>query len=384
MRPEQTLAFRVGGNGEPGNNDPAVRGVGDGGANGGGNGGSNAGGGGGATVIYADAALTERVVVAAGGGGGAGACIITHACQGAGGNADHDGADDDPDSEFPARGGRSDGTGGTRGGDPALLDDTSTDGTDGTDGQGGVGGYPNGAGGGGGGGGGYPGGGGGGGGWSWVGGGGGGGGGTSHSAFEPSVERTDGDGNPRVVFTYTDPLRDGILPTVTLNAGPAVRFASPARIRWTGADTESGVDSYDVRHRTATWHTGFGAWATQSATTTTSVTTRLAKGQQHCYQVRVRDRAGNTSAWTAQQCTTLPLDDRSFYASPGWTRVGGATYYGRSAITTRKKGRTLTIKDAPAGRAALVVSKGTQPRPGRGPLQRQGRQAALPGREGEE
>ncbi|WP_051486159.1 glycine-rich protein [Nocardioides sp. J54] len=344
----RTLVLHVGGNGGEGQAD----GYGSsGGAHGGGAGGEWAGGGGGATTVFSSPALTERLVVAPGGGGGGGKCYVEYTPCGTGGDAGTNGSTAYDLGTWPT-GGRPDGTPGTGGqGDIGA----GTDGWPGTaDGQGGNGANNHQGGGGGGGGGGYHGGGGGGSAATFHGAGGGGG-----TPYPPSAPMTLGDGNPRVELRYVDrTIGDETAPTVSVDAGPSPRMAATAKVSWSGSDNQAGVAGYDVQMTKAAWHGAVSApKMLRTATTARSLPMNLARGSQYCFRVRAHDHAGNTSDWSTERCTTRPLDDRALTGT-GWKRVSGGGYLDRTATTTSRKGRVLALQRVPAGRVALVVSKG--------------------------
>ncbi|WP_028653810.1 hypothetical protein [Nocardioides sp. J54] len=358
LAPGQTLTFEVGGNGRNGTYGEPVPG----GANGGGAGGQNAGSGGGATEIFGPAP-DPVLFVAPGGGGGSGFCHEDRRCGAGGDSGQAGGQGENAVSATPGAPGSPTGPGSGGIGGWNLSDFEGEAGADGWWGRGGDGGWaishPNTTqyhSGGGGGGAGWPGGGGGGGGGR-DGNGAGGGGGTSFSIFGPDAPtRTHGDGTPRVVFTYIDHRVDP--PTVHTSPLPATTMTSPVTLGWSGTDAIPGIASYDVRYRKATWKTNRGAWTTLlDATTTTTHTINVARGGQVCYQARSRDGHGVTSLWSTERCTTLPLDDRALKASRGWKRATGARFLNGTATTTNQKGRTLTLKGVPQGRAALVVTK---------------------------
>lgn len=152
---------------------------------------------------------------------------------------------------------------------------------------------------------------------------------------------------------------DPTAPTVAPAALPLFSLGT-ITYAWTAADTGgSGVASYDVRYRRAAWNGGFGAYASPTGwthRTTRSVALSVSRGYTYCFSVLARDVAGNTSSWSADRCTAVPLDDRSLTASSGWTRSTGAAYYASTITRTNTTGRTLTRTSVQAHRIFVVAT----------------------------
>lgn len=147
----------------------------------------------------------------------------------------------------------------------------------------------------------------------------------------------------------------------TLHAvSPLARFqrAVAFAVRWSAIDGGSGVASYDVRYREASWNGRFGplvAW--KSGTAATSAAFRGRPGSTYCFSVRAHDRLSTVSGWSKETCTALPLDDRALLASGRWARTSAPGYYlaTRSASSTR--GAALVRKGVRAKRLSLLVSR---------------------------
>lgn len=153
---------------------------------------------------------------------------------------------------------------------------------------------------------------------------------------------------------------DTQVPSVTLGALPPAITNTALTLAWTGKDVGgSGLASFEVRYRGAPLNATFGAFSYPSAWRAlkgTTLTTTLSPGRHYCFSARARDTAGNTSAWGAERCTTVTLDDRSLAASGGWTRGAHSAYaygtYSRAAAS----GLTLTSPSVQARRVAVVVT----------------------------
>jgi hypothetical protein len=80
-------------------------------------------------------------------------------------------------------------------------------------------------------------------------------------------------------------------------------------------------------------------------------------GHTYCFKVRARDLAGNVSAWSAETCTALPLDNPAFKHAIGWTKRTDAGYYLNTYSTTTRRGATLTRAGVQAKALVLVATR---------------------------
>jgi hypothetical protein len=174
------------------------------------------------------------------------------------------------------------------------------------------------------------------------------------SASDPVGNRTAG-----LTFPWTV---DSIAPAVALR-GPASAFTlDPAtHVTFSATDAGSGVESYDVRMRVASWNGGYGAWMQPTAWTkiaTPSVDqSGLIPGLTYCFSARARDAFGNVSAWTDQRCTSRVLDDRSLHLGTGWVQKVSYGYYFNTLTATGTLNATLTRPSAQLDRVALVATR---------------------------
>lgn len=144
-------------------------------------------------------------------------------------------------------------------------------------------------------------------------------------------------------------------PTMTAPGTASVTTAASHTVRWSAP---AGATSYDVRYRRAPWKAGFGAYlypATWQGRATPSVAHTLARGSTTCYSVRARN-AGGTSAWSGERCMVAPLDQVSLTRSTGWAVQKSRAYYGGSAWTATRRGRSLTRSGAVLRRVGLVAT----------------------------
>jgi flagellar hook assembly protein FlgD len=137
---------------------------------------------------------------------------------------------------------------------------------------------------------------------------------------------------------------DKLAPRVGVAVPPAVALGG-AGVHYAAVDDLSGVATYDVRYRRAPLNGLFGSYGYPAAwqgTTNRTVGLAPVVGSTYCFSVRARDKAGNVSAWSGEQCSTSPIDDRHLAPSTGWTRGSASAYYLGTISKASAAGRTLT------------------------------------------
>jgi alpha-tubulin suppressor-like RCC1 family protein len=133
--------------------------------------------------------------------------------------------------------------------------------------------------------------------------------------------------------------RPGAAMTATL---PAWLSTTRVALRWHGWPAFAAVTSYDVRYRRTRWD-GVGSWVLWlSQASATAATFSASPGYTYCFTVRARDADGLVSDWTGEECTAVPLDDRSFTRTGSWTAGTGSAYYRSTYLRTSTNGATLT------------------------------------------
>jgi hypothetical protein len=194
--------------------------------------------------------------------------------------------------------------------------------------------------------------------------------------FHLDLDRTFGGVTIRVdesavdvgVLTGTPPVpTPPAVPTVPSAPSPlavptTARLAPVTLAKEVAASWSGPAASYDVRVRTGTWRRPLSAPSQPAAlqgTTARTTSVRLRPGSTWCYAVRARSASGATSAWSAESCTTSPLDDRRL-AARGWTRGTDRAAYLRTTTLTRSPGATLRLPRVRTARVGLVVAPGSR------------------------
>jgi hypothetical protein len=149
-------------------------------------------------------------------------------------------------------------------------------------------------------------------------------------------------------------------PTVTVTPLPVTTLRSSATVSYSATDA-SGISAYDVRWRSATDRTGFGAWhypsAWQKTRSKSQTLTGMAPGGTYCMSVRAYDRLTNRSRWSAETCIARPLDDRAMSAGSRWHRQSGDGFYLSTYTSTRTFGAALTRGSERMSRLGIVATR---------------------------
>ncbi|MGZ6547334.1 MAG: S8 family serine peptidase [Actinomycetota bacterium] len=179
-----------------------------------------------------------------------------------------------------------------------------------------------------------------------------------HLAVLSTTTVSGGRLNVARALAYAADTTAPVSPSITGSAfGSSFQRSQAFAVGWKATDTGSGVQSYDVRYERASYKSGFGSWATwKSATPATSATFIGAAGYTYCFDVRARDRMGNTSGWSSIRCTAIPVNDRSLSASSGWSRLISSTRFMSTYSLSRTRYTTLRLYGASFKRIALIVT----------------------------
>lgn len=155
---------------------------------------------------------------------------------------------------------------------------------------------------------------------------------------------------------------DRTAPTLAITSPTAngLGTATTATIAYRATDTGAGVLSYDVQYRRASSNGGYTAYSTPTGwlgTTALSRSVAASPGYEYCFHVRVRDKVGNVSAWSADRCVDVALDDRSLAASAGWTRATASGTYKSTVTATTRTGTALSLRSVQTRRVTLLVTR---------------------------
>lgn len=128
-------------------------------------------------------------------------------------------------------------------------------------------------------------------------------------------------------------------------------------VHWSATAGSGAVTSYDVRYRRAPWNGAFGGYATWLAgTSATSATFTASPGNTYCFSARAHDALGSVSAWNAETCTAVPLDDRSLVRYGTWTAGTSTAYYLGTYVRSTSYGAKLVRTGVVARRLAILAT----------------------------
>jgi GH25 family lysozyme M1 (1,4-beta-N-acetylmuramidase) len=160
------------------------------------------------------------------------------------------------------------------------------------------------------------------------------------------VSASNGMGSATAASGPTQPVQpyDVTPPSVPVFTAPSSPYWSSTAlpVAWSSTDDRSGVGSYHVRVRVAAAIGSFGGYHDVFASTPDTQTTFTASpGKTYCFIAMATDRWQNTSAWSGEQCATVPIDDHAFTASTGWTVQRDAGFFRGTALATSTRGASL-------------------------------------------
>jgi hypothetical protein len=183
---------------------------------------------------------------------------------------------------------------------------------------------------------------------------------------------TPGAGSKRVWAQWKDAARnwsEPIFATVVVDtskpavSGLKIGFATgatattagsvPVKPTWSGTDTGSGIDYYDVA-----LSTDDGAYRSLGTTTSPSSTRRLTGGHTYRFRIRPVDKAGNIGGWTYSATVRRTLPTASIKYSGTWRTSSCSACIGGSQRVSRDAGAgaRLTFTGRAVGYIATVGS----------------------------
>jgi hypothetical protein len=149
-----------------------------------------------------------------------------------------------------------------------------------------------------------------------------------------------------------------VLPTARITPLPTWTAKTSIAVHWSATPGTNPIGGYDVRYRRAAWNgSGFGSYVMwKSETYSTGASLSAAAGYTYCFSSRAFDWNGRLSAWTAETCTAVPLDDRSLTRGSGWSKKTGSAYYKSTYLLGTRLGAKLTRSSVTAQRIAVVAT----------------------------
>jgi hypothetical protein len=140
---------------------------------------------------------------------------------------------------------------------------------------------------------------------------------------------------------------------VKLAGVPAYTLGTSVTPTFSASDALNGIGSYTLLYRRAAYNGSFGAATAVAVTMPRAIA--VARGYTYCFSVRATDRAGNVSATTAEQCTVVPMDDRSLARSSAFSPITGSAYYASTAMRTTSKSATLARTGVTSAKQLFLV-----------------------------
>jgi hypothetical protein len=174
------------------------------------------------------------------------------------------------------------------------------------------------------------------------------------------VTASNGLGSATAESPLTPPVEpfDVTPPSVPVFTTPAHRYvvSTQVPVAWSSTDDRSGVGSYHVRYRVAAAKGAFGRYRDAFASTPLTQTTFAAQGgHSYCFGAMATDKWQNASAWSGDRCVTVPIDDRAFTPSAGWTGERAPGFFLQTALASTTRGATLTRTGLNARRIRLIA-----------------------------
>ena len=165
-------------------------------------------------------------------------------------------------------------------------------------------------------------------------------GGTNTSAISGCLLNTD----------VTAPRDVSIAPLALVQTATSVALAL-------SATDGAGPIVFETQVKTARWNgSAFGAFGPLTKRAGTSVVYTGPAGTTACFRTRASDDWGNSSGWSPQRCTTLPLDDRALTGT-NWNRTADEGSYLGTISSSNAAGAVLTRTDVNATRLGVVVTR---------------------------
>jgi hypothetical protein len=132
-------------------------------------------------------------------------------------------------------------------------------------------------------------------------------------------------------------------------------LSTKLKIDWAGVERDA---HYAIRYRESERDGSFGGYKDLVADTTdTSANLKGATGTTYCFSGRSTDQAGNTSDWSPDRCTAIPLDDRDLRASEGWRAGTSRASFLGTLTKTSGQGAVLSVADISVREISVVAQR---------------------------
>ncbi len=162
---------------------------------------------------------------------------------------------------------------------------------------------------------------------------------------------------PGPASSVSDPVTPRVAPQASITALPTWTVSPTIALAWNGSPGSATVASFDVRYRRAAWNGAFGSYGTwRTRTAGTSGSFSASAGYTYCFSALARDVTAVVSAWTAETCTAVPLDDRSLSRSGTWTVGTGSSWYRSTYVRSSASGAKLIRTGVRARSIAIVAT----------------------------
>jgi protocatechuate 3,4-dioxygenase beta subunit len=154
--------------------------------------------------------------------------------------------------------------------------------------------------------------------------------------------------------------KDLTAPTgVKIVSAPAATTTVNPVWKWSGSDL---VDGAGLRSEIVTASAAYGqpmsAWSTPVDGTANTYTVAGLRGYTYCFSVRMIDKSGNASAFTAPSCTTIAMDDTAMKPAKAalWSQVAvKGAYLGKvTAAKKNAKAAVINVTKASAGTSLCI------------------------------
>jgi hypothetical protein len=177
---------------------------------------------------------------------------------------------------------------------------------------------------------------------------------TDGTAYTFTVVASNGNGDGPA-SGESNPVKPA-LPNAAMTALPSTSAVTSLLVQWSSPDNANPA-TYDVRYRKAPWNGKLGAYTgAVTGTSNVAATLPVSAGSTYCYSVLAHDLGTSTSAWSAETCTAVPLDDRSLSRSSGWTLLTSSSAYRGTYVRTSTLNAKLTRTGVVAKTLTLVAT----------------------------